>query len=239
MPAYNEELTITAAVADVAKYVTATVSDMELIVVDDGSKDRTAAIIRELQKSHPSLKLIQQANAGHGAALRRGMEEATGDWLLLLDSDCQIGLEDFASHWESRATYDAFLGVRKPRHDPPARLVISFLMRNALWLMAGVSPRDAGAPYKLVSRPMWLSASGFISEKSWIPSVLLAAFALRSPQLRVMQLPIRHYARPHGQSTLNAQRIARFCWHALRDIRDFATRMASDLGHSRVPDYNE
>lgn len=225
MPAYNEELTISAAIEDVATHVAATAGNIEMIVVDDGSKDKTADIVVSLQVKYPFLKLVRQKNAGHGAALRTGIDAATGDWLLLLDSDCQIGLSGFAGQWARRDSFDAFLGVRLPRHDPAMRLVISKLMREALGLYAGVRPLDAGAPYKIVSRKAWESARQVIPIGSWIPSVLLAAFLIKDPDMRVEQTPIAHFKRPHGVSTLNAKRLLKFCRQAFTEIQGFGRAM--------------
>lgn len=227
MPAYNEELTIADAIRDVIEGVAAIVDSAEFIVVDDGSKDKTGAIVGELQKTHPIIRLITQKNAGHGPALRRGIDEAKGDWLLLLDSDRQIDLEAFRKHWQERASYDVFLGVRMPRQDPGFRLVISSVMRAVLGLVTGTHPLDAGAPYKIISRKVWDMARPHIRVTSWIPSVLLATYALGNPALVVRQEPILHRLRLHGESTLNASRLARFCWFAVGDILAFRTSTAT------------
>jgi dolichol-phosphate mannosyltransferase len=221
MPAYNEERTIARAMAEVVEHVLSAECDAELIVVDDGSRDRTAGIVQDHQARHAGIRLIKQANAGHGAALRRGIDAATGEWLLLLDSDCQIGLRDFGSHWAMRDSYDALLGVRKPRRDPRLRLVISFLMKAALRLYVGVAPQDANAPYKIVSRSAWNGSKPMISEQSLIPSLLLATSLLRNGDMRVRQVPVVHQERTEGVSTLNARRLWRFCRSAFAEIRNF------------------
>lgn len=225
MPAYNEERTIAEAIADVMSGVISQVPDAELIVVNEGIRDRTEEIVTGLQKNNPSLKLISQENRGHGPALRKGMDAAKGDWLLLLDSDRQILLDDFKSHWAARNSFDVFLGLRLPRHDPGFRLIISKLMKAALNLVAGVSPQDAGAPYKLLSASVWQRASRHIRPDCWIPSVLLASYVLSDKDLRVLEAPIKHRERLHGVSTLNAKRLVRFCWFAMGDIISFRSSL--------------
>jgi dolichol-phosphate mannosyltransferase len=221
MPAYNEECTIAEAIADVMSGIIYYVPDAELIVVNDGSHDRTAEIVSDLQKHNAALTLINQSNQGHGPALRRGMDAATGDWLLLLDSDRQIPLDAFQAHWNARKDFDVYLGLRLPRHDPGFRLIISKLMRMVLKLIVGVAPRDAGAPYKLISVSAWQRASRHIRPGCWIPSVLLASYVLGDRRLRVIEAPIKHRERLHGVSTLNAKRLVRFCWFAMGDILAF------------------
>ena len=87
MPAYNEEEAIEAAVGEVRGQVLDAVPGSDLIVVDDGSRDRTGAILDQLSAADPRVKVIHQPNGGHGAALRTGMERANGQLLFLLDSD--------------------------------------------------------------------------------------------------------------------------------------------------------
>ncbi|MFN4142813.1 glycosyltransferase family 2 protein [Aestuariivirga sp.] len=231
MPAYNEEMTIRKAIEDVFTHVVPAAGDVEFIVVDDGSKDRTADIVQSLQRQHGELRLIRQVNSGHGPALRAGLDAASGDWLLLLDSDCQVGLSRFSEHWARRGAFDAFLAIRTPRNDAAFRLMVSRMMKYVLRLNVGVVPADAGAPYKLVSRRAWSVASRLISRESWIPSVLLATYLLKDESFRVVQEPVAHFERPHGESTLNLRRLVRFCWHALREIRGFgaAFRHGSQL----------
>ena len=71
MPAYNEEAAIADAVRDVQTHVFPVVPDAELIVVDDGSRDRTGALLDDLAAREPRLRVLHQANAGHGPALAR------------------------------------------------------------------------------------------------------------------------------------------------------------------------
>ena len=207
MPAYNEELTIKTAIEDVFTHVMPAAGDVEFIVVDDGSKDRTGDIVEALQAQHPALRLIRQKNAGHGPALRTGLDAASGDWILLLDSDCQVGLSRFTEHWARRGKFDAFLAIRTPRNDAPYRILVSRMMKFVIRLNVGIVPADAGAPYKLVSRRAWTDASHFIRRDSWIPSVLLASYLLKDGNFRVVQEPIEHFARPHGKSTLRSAAI--------------------------------
>ena len=86
MPCYNEKHSIRAIVAEVLKQPYA----MELIIVDDFSKDGTRDILAELARAHPEIRvLLQERNQGKGAALRRGFAEATGDIVLVQDADLE------------------------------------------------------------------------------------------------------------------------------------------------------
>lgn len=221
MPAYNEAGSIEGAVGDVLAHVVTQVPETEIIVVDDGSRDATPALLAALAAAEPRLRVITQANAGHGPALLRGLAEARGEVFLLLDSDRQIALDAFAGHWRQLQDESllALIGVRRPRHDPPHRLVITRLMRGAIALSFGRAPQDAGVPYKLIRREAWDEIAGLIPPQAWIPSVLAAIILLRRHPDRVREVVVRHLARNQGTSALNFRRLARFCRHALGEIR--------------------
>ncbi len=86
MPCYNEKKTI----RDIVAQVLAQPYDIELLIVDDGSKDGTRDILEDLAKQYPQIRvLLQPQNRGKGAALRRGFAEATGDYVVIQDADLE------------------------------------------------------------------------------------------------------------------------------------------------------
>lgn len=95
MPCYNEKQTIEKIVAEVIEVHLGS-TKKELIVVDDGSKDGTRDILKQLSKKHPEIKLVfQEVNQGKGAALKRGILESTGDVVVIQDADLEYDPQEY------------------------------------------------------------------------------------------------------------------------------------------------
>lgn len=93
IPAYNEEPTL-ALILD--KVLATKVSlEKEIIIIDDGSKDKTLAIAKSYSKKYPFIKVFFKENGGKGSAVRMGMEESTGDIIIIQDADMEYDPNDY------------------------------------------------------------------------------------------------------------------------------------------------
>ncbi len=97
MPTYNEQQAIVPAVAEVQRHVLDRVAGAELVVVNDGSRDRHRPPLDDTAATDSRVRVIHQENRGHGGALIAGLSAARGDYIFLVDSDRQIPLDEFSS----------------------------------------------------------------------------------------------------------------------------------------------
>ncbi len=225
MPAYNEAGAIADAADEVRDWVLDRVPGSELVVVNDGSRDGTGAILDRLAAADPRIRVIHRPNGGHGPALRTGLDAAQGERLLLIDSDRQIPLSGVAPLWEAVSSgQDAAFGVRAERHDPTLRLVLTRVIRRTLPLFFGIRLRDANVPFKLLRRGLWNDARPLIPPDTLAPSLFLAVFA-KVRDYHVAEIVIPHRERQTGVVSIRRWRLLKFCARAFRQLLTFRRRL--------------
>jgi glycosyltransferase involved in cell wall biosynthesis len=221
MPVYNEEEAIEAAVAEIREHILDKMPGSELLAVDDGSKDRSPALLDEMARALPALRVLHKPNGGHGDAVRYGLDRAEGEYLFLLDSDRQIPVEDFALLWEKRGAGRLVSGLRRSRHDPLHRLVLTRIVRAAVWVLFGKWVRDANVPFKLLHRQVWQRVAPLIARDALTPSLFLAVAAAVDPQIELATVVVRHRERTTGATVLRPLKLLRFCRKAFGQMLRF------------------
>jgi len=145
IPAYNEELRLPATLERVAAYLAAYGREAEVLVVDDGSKDGTAAVTESFRNKIPALRVISNGvNRGKGYSVRRGMQEARGRIALFTDADLSAPIEEAGKLIEALESYDVAIGSRAMDrslisvHESPFRefagIIFNKIVRSILWL---------------------------------------------------------------------------------------------------------
>src|SRR5512132_3603031 len=114
IPAYNESERITATLESVAAYARQKQWDVEVLVVNDGSRDNTVAVVEQLARAHPFIRIIENpGNRGKGYSVRNGMLQARGEILLFSDADLSSPIEEAPKLFEALAAgADVAIGSR-------------------------------------------------------------------------------------------------------------------------------
>ena len=124
IPAYNEEKRLPNTLKDIDRYLASQNYTYEIIVVDDGSKDRTAEVVRKLTASIQNLKLVDnKINRGKGYVVRQGLLESKGEYRLFTDADNSTAINQIEKMWpEFEKGFDIVIGSRDVKGailDPP------------------------------------------------------------------------------------------------------------------------
>lgn len=153
-PAYNEEQNIKKTVELAQTVLKKVVKTYEIIIVDDGSSDKTGSIADDLQKADPNhIRVIHhKPNQGYGAALQSGFETAQYDYVFFSDSDLQFDLSEISKLLKFVPDYQAVVGYRAPRRDPFFRIVNAKILALANRLAFGLTIRDVDCAFKLFKR---------------------------------------------------------------------------------------
>ena len=225
MPVYNEEGAIVAALEEVQRQVLDHVPQAELVVVDDGSRDRTGALLDEAARHDSRVRVIHKPNGGHGSAVLAGLNTTNGEYVFLIDSDRQIPLDGFAAAWaQVLAGRDAVFGVRRRRYDPKLRLYLSRMIRESVNVLFRVELQDANVPYKLFRRAVWTDVRDCVPDDTLAPSMFFA-IAAKSRGYNIVEIDVIHKERDTGEVSLRHFRLLRFCARGLAQMFDLRRRV--------------
>lgn len=171
----------------------------EVVVVDDGSVDRTAPVVGALAAGDARVRLVRHpVNRGYGAALATGIAAARGTHLLLTDADRQFdpGGVDRLLPWARR--FPLVVGYRAPRRDGWARRALGRTWTGLANRLLDLGVRDVDCAFKLVRRDVF-EAVRLTSRGAAVSAELLAR--ARAAGFAVAEVPVEHHPRPSGRPT--------------------------------------
>lgn len=192
---------------------------LELLLVDNGSRDRTGEIIGALAQSDSRVRALRvPVNRGYGLGVRTGLDAATGDWIGWMGGDGQIAPGDVRRVWERAKQDDADLVkvLRVQRNDGLERAIISRGYNLLFEAMFRIGSRDVNGTPKLFRRDL-LRALPLASDDWWLDAeVMLAA---RRRGARIVEVPVPFLTRAGGASKVRYRTVAEFVWNMVRAAR--------------------
>jgi glycosyltransferase involved in cell wall biosynthesis len=199
MPAFNEQANLEQSVGRTADALAAHARTFEIIVVDDGSRDASPALLERLKATHPNLRVVRHpVNRGYGAAVRSGFDAARLPWVFLMDADNQFDPEEVALLLAHAADADIVAGYRRHRRDPLPRRLNAWAFFTLVRLLFGRLVRDVNCAFKLIRRDL-LAQMDLQAEGALINTELLVL--ARQLHARVVEVPVHHYPRRSGKQT--------------------------------------
>jgi glycosyltransferase involved in cell wall biosynthesis len=199
MPAYNEGLNIGPMIDMVRTKVGPLVDDLEIVVVDDGSKDDTAAVVEAISAKDARVRLIRHpVNLGYGAAVKDSIWAATKDLILTTDSDLQFDLGEVTRFLPRLLNVDMVAGYRQSRSDPWHRRLFGNGWSWLVNLLFGYTVRDVDCAFKLFKRKVietiTVQSGGAMFSAEFLVRTKRAGF-------KIAEEPVSHFPRRAGSQT--------------------------------------
>lgn len=202
-PAYNEQAHIATTVKLAKKILPSVTSRWEIIIVDDGSKDKTGEIADKLARQDARVRAIHHPlNRGYGAAFKSGLYAGRYDWITFTDSDGQFDFGEITKFIQKQeeTKADIVIGYYKKRQVSRVKILTSKLWEFVVFMLFGLKVRDIDCGFKLFSKKVVKAIPGLESERgAFISSELL--IKARKKGFKIVEIPVSHYPRKAGEGT--------------------------------------
>ncbi len=197
IPAYNESARITASLDHILLFSTQNQWDLEIIVVNDGSRDNTAEIVRDYARRNPSVQLLENpGNRGKGYSVRNGVLNARGDVILFTDADLSSPIEEAPKLFAAlRQGADMAIGSRwlqvelQNKRQPLYRQVFGRIFNLLLRITLGLPYKDTQCGFKAFSRSTGeaIFSRQMIDRWGFDPEIL---FLARKMGYKIVEVPV-------------------------------------------------
>ena len=206
MPAYNEEESVAQALEECARALPQLAEDFEVIVVNDGSKDRTKEILDTIKPSLSFLKVCHhERNQGIGAALRTGIAEASKEFIFITSADLQFNIRELTAFIPLSKTADIVSGVRLDRHSYGwYRRMVTAINLLLLRLFFGFRTQDPNW-VKLVRREVFKTIRITSPRFFCLAELLIQA---KQQKYRIAEIEVHSSKRKYGKSVGGTLRAA-------------------------------
>jgi glycosyltransferase involved in cell wall biosynthesis len=198
-PCHNEEGNVERVTRQAVAVGRQVAEDLEVIIVDDGSQDRTGEIADRLAAEIPEVRAVHNhPNLGYGGALQRGFREATKNWIFYTDGDGQFDLGEIPRVLPLLAEYDIVSCYRLDRKDPLMRKLNAFAWTTLVNLLFRIGLRDIDGAFKFYPKP-FIDRIEMHSMGALIDTEMLAK--ARNLGLSIGQTGVHHYPRLAGEQS--------------------------------------
>ncbi len=221
IPVYNERTRLPGTLARLAQFQIEWPALREILIVDDGSLDRIDQVVAEWQDRLSGLRLISyRRNSGKGYAIRRGVLESNGDFVLITDADLSTPIEELLELCSVMPEYDVVIGSRALHssriqvRQPWYRQAMGRMFNRLMRLITGLPFHDTQCGFKLLRRPCarTIFETASVDRFAWDVEMLMLACRLR---YRVAEVPVRWDHAPESRVRIVRDSF-RMLWDTLR-----------------------
>ncbi|HBC93373.1 MAG TPA: glycosyltransferase family 2 protein [Pelotomaculum sp.] len=198
-PCYNEEKNVTRVTLEAIEVARRISDDYEIIIVNDGSRDRTGEIAERLAEENPAVRVIHHdGNKGYGAALQTGFKNASKELVFYTDGDGQFKIEEITRLLPLIEEADIVSGRRTCRQDPFMRKVNAFLWGALVNALFKINIHDVDSAFKLYKRKIFDEIT-LTSQSALIDTEILAK--ARAKGYTITEVGVSHFPRLAGEQT--------------------------------------
>lgn len=202
-PAHNEEENIVGQVQDAVDFLESTKRDYEVLVINDGSTDKTKELVQKAFKKNPKVKVFDNDNPiihCYGSALRKGFASCTKDLIFYSDADRQFDMKELKKFLPKIKNYDYIVGYRIDRQDSFYRIIVGKINLFIVRLLLGINLKDPECAFKLFKKDV-IKSIDLTYYSAVINTEML--FKLKKKKYKYTQIGVHHYPRKFGETTTN------------------------------------
>lgn len=214
IPVYNEATSITKAVKDGLAVLSRLTGDYELIIVESGSTDNSAAVVDNLAEGNERVKVVhQRIKKGLGSALKEGFGAARGEYIFYMDGDNPFRMSEFERGFPLLTGTDIICGYRVNRQDTFTRAVYSKIFNLMMKTLFGVKVRDVQVGFKMLRKSIFDKVQ-LQADSMFIDAELL--IKARKAGYRIAELGVEYLGNPSGTSSVTSLDILKIAWDLVK-----------------------
>jgi len=195
VPVYNEEENLPVLIPQIAEVLRSLKKTYEMIFVDDGSKDRSRQILKEVAAQYPQIRILGfKKNCGETAAGAAGIKEARGRIVITIDADLQNDPTDIPRMLDYLKEYDMVAGWRQKREDSWVKRITSQIANRIRNSLSGEEIQDSGCTFRAYKRECLRDIKLYKGMHRFLPTLV------KMEGYRVIEIPIAHHPRKFGVS---------------------------------------
>ena len=195
VPVYNEEENLPVLIPQIAEVLRPLGKTYEMIFVDDGSKDHSRRLLKEMALQYPQIRILGfKKNCGETAAGAAGLKEARGEIVITIDADLQNDPNDIPRMLGYLKDYDMVTGWRQKREDSWVKRITSRIANRVRNSLSGEEIQDSGCTFRAYKRECLQNLKLYKGMHRFIPTLV------KMEGYRVIEIPIAHHPRKFGVS---------------------------------------